>query len=143
MGSPSLRVRLSAAKTMVEFWMSAYAVHRLRVDSLHAKRVGRSIAIAQSELGHCAYFAAGRFDESLAAAKKALIQNPRFAMALRFLAASLAKQGQSEAAAQVIREVLKIEPQLTPAKLRARSMFMQAGAWKEYSDALRLAGLPE
>jgi TolB-like protein len=169
------------------FWMTAYAVHRLRMEPSHAKELAdRSLelnpnsAIALSVAGRIelvlgntskalelllraerlsprdprgwfiigggtayAYFAAGRYDESIAAANKALIQNPRFALALRFLAASLAKRGRRDAAAQAIREVLEIEPRLTLTKLRARSMFMDANAWKKYSEALRLAGLPD
>lgn len=169
------------------FWMTAYAVHRLQMDPLHAKELAdRSLqlnpnsAIALSVSGRIelvlgntdkalelllraerlsprdprgwfivgggtayAHFAAGRYDESIAAANKALIQNPRFALALRFLAASLAKLGRWDAAAQAIREVLDIEPQLTLNKLRTRAMFMDTNAWNKYSEALRLAGLPD
>jgi hypothetical protein len=70
-----------------------------------------------------------------------LNQNPRSAYALRFLAASLAKQGRLKHAAEAIREVLVIEPQLTLAKLRARLMFIEEEIWRDYSSALRLAGL--
>ena len=93
--------------------------------------------------GVLAYFAEGRFDEAVAACKKALIQNPRFTGSLRVLAASLVKQGRLNDAAEVVREVLNIEPQLTLTKLRARSMYMEENIWNDYSAALRLAGLPE
>jgi TolB-like protein len=93
--------------------------------------------------GAFAYFAEGRFDEAVAVCKKALIQNPRFAVALRILAASLVKQGPLDDAAEVVREVLNIEPQLTLTKLRTRLMFMEENVWNDYSAALRLAGLPE
>jgi len=89
------------------------------------------------------YFTEGRFDEAVSAAKRALIQNPRFTVALRVLAASLVKQGRLDDAAEVVREVLNIEPQLTLTKLRARSMYMEENSWNDYSAALRLAGLPE
>jgi hypothetical protein len=42
-----------------------------------------------------------------------------------------------------MREVLKLEPQLTLSKLRARMGFMEESVWNKYADALRLAGLPE
>jgi TolB-like protein/Flp pilus assembly protein TadD len=90
-----------------------------------------------------AYFRKGQFDQATSLAKKALNQNPRFTLALRHLAASLAKQRRLDEAAEAIREVLSIEPQLTLTKLRARSLFMDEADWHEYSTSLRLAGLPE
>jgi TolB-like protein len=90
-----------------------------------------------------AYFQAGRFDEAVSAAKKALIQNPRFTVALRNLAASLVKQGRKDAAAEAMRELLAIEPNLTLSRLRGRMMNVEDDLWNEYSAALRLAGLPE
>ena len=90
-----------------------------------------------------AYIVGGQLDEAISAANKVLNQNPRSAYALRFLAASLAKQGRLDRAAAAMREVLSIEPQLTLAKLRARLMFIEETVWHDYSAALRLAGLPE
>ena len=89
------------------------------------------------------YFNEGQLDEAISAAKKALNQNPRCALALRFLAASLARQGRLNDAAQITRQVLGIEPQLTLARLRTRLMFIEENVWHRYSAALRLAGLPE
>jgi hypothetical protein len=45
--------------------------------------------------------------------------------------------------AQAAREALAIEPQLTLARLRARSTYLSAEFWNEYSAALRIAGIPE
>jgi tetratricopeptide (TPR) repeat protein len=73
---------------------------------------------------------AGRFDEGISACRRALNQNPRNAMMLRMLAASLVKQGRQSEASQVAREVLAVEPQLTLTKLRARFMFVNAEFWK-------------
>jgi hypothetical protein len=39
--------------------------------------------------------------------------------------------------------VLDIEPQLTVTKLRGRLMTFPEDIWREYSAALRQAGLPE
>jgi tetratricopeptide (TPR) repeat protein len=89
------------------------------------------------------YFVDGQFNQAISAAKKVLNQNPRSAYALRFLAASLAKQGRLNHAAEAVREVLNIEPQLTLTKLRPRLMFIEEKVWQDYSAALRLAGLPE
>jgi hypothetical protein len=46
-------------------------------------------------------------------------------------------------AAVAVRGVLNVEPQLTLTKLRARLMFVDEKTWRNYSAALRLAGLPE
>jgi tetratricopeptide (TPR) repeat protein len=89
------------------------------------------------------HFLENRFTEAASWTQKALIQNPRFGSPLRVRAAALAKLGQREKAAEVIREVLKIEPQLTLSKLRGRTTFLEESAWTKYEEALRLAGLPE
>lgn len=86
---------------------------------------------------------AGQFDRTIATAKRVLDLNPRSPYALRFVAASLAKQGQVSYAADIMREVRAIEPQLTLAELRTRLPFMHEEIWQGYSSALRLAGLPE
>jgi TolB-like protein/tetratricopeptide (TPR) repeat protein len=90
-----------------------------------------------------AYFAQGRFDEAASACKRALIMNPRYTLGLRTLAACLVKQARPDDAAEVMREVLNIEPHLTLTKLRARSMQIEENLWNDYAAALRLAGLPE
>jgi tetratricopeptide (TPR) repeat protein len=90
-----------------------------------------------------ARFQQGQFDEAVSMAQKALTQNYRYAPALRILAASLAKLGQTEKAAEAMREMLKLQPQLTLSRLRARSMFYEEGVWNNLADGLRRAGLPE
>jgi hypothetical protein len=90
-----------------------------------------------------AHYIAGQFDEPVTRAKKALAQNPRFAIALRYLAASLAKLGKSEDTAEVMRDIRRYEPQLTLSLLRKRLMFMEESVWQKFADGLRLAGLPE
>ncbi len=90
-----------------------------------------------------AYFMEGLFADAVSAAKKSLNQNPRSTLALRLLAASLAKQGELKLAAEVMRQMREIEPQLTLTKLRTRLMHFQEDFWQEYAAALRLAGLPE
>ena len=91
-----------------------------------------------------AYGNAGRFEEAVSWCEAALVQNPRFTVALRVLAVSLARLGQREKANAVIQELLKIEPQLTLSNLRARIRFMDGTPrGNAFLDALRLAGLPE
>ena len=42
-----------------------------------------------------------------------------------------------------MREVLKIEPDLTISTLQARMSYVDDRVWKTYSEGLRRAGLPE
>ncbi len=91
-----------------------------------------------------AHFYEGHFDEAASWSEAALMQNPRFTVALRNLAASLARLGQREKAATVVQELLNIEPQFTLAELRVRVRFLDGTPWGNvFLDALRLAGLPE
>ena len=90
-----------------------------------------------------AHFIASQYDESIVWLKKALAQNPHSAVALRVLAASLANLGQKDRASEAIRELLKIEPHLTISHLRARMQMAHKNVWTKFSEALRLAGLPE
>jgi adenylate cyclase len=84
-----------------------------------------------------------RFEDAISFARRALVLNPRYSVALRVLAAGLAKLGNSDDAADVIRQILNAEPQLTLSRQRARSMFIESGVWTKYTDGLRLAGMPD
>ena len=90
-----------------------------------------------------AIIAEENFSDAINWAEKALLQNQRFAVALRVLAVGLAKVGRVHDAKQVVQDLLTIEPQLTISGLRTRVPFIVARIWKTYSEALRLAGLPE
>jgi tetratricopeptide (TPR) repeat protein len=85
----------------------------------------------------------GNFVEAVGWAEKALTENPRFAGALWFLAASLGRLGQIQKAAAIVAEVLKIEPTLTISGLRARTMFTREDIWLPLAQDLRVAGMPE
>jgi TolB-like protein len=89
------------------------------------------------------HYLEGNLEEAALWARKALVQKPQFAIAQRYLAASLAKLGQREQASQVMADILKNEPQLTLRLLRSRLMFLHESGWEKFSDGLRLAGLPE
>lgn len=88
-------------------------------------------------------FVDGQFDRTISATKRVLDQNPRSPYALRFLSASLAKQGRMSCAVDMMRRVRAVEPQLTLTELRGRLMFMKEEIWRNYSAALRQAGFPE
>ena len=88
----------------------------------------------------------GKYGEAVTWAEKALIQNRCFAPALRQLAFALVKTGQRERAAQIVQELLQIEPDLSISQLQTRVPFSKDSSnsyWKQFSEALRSAGLPE
>lgn len=85
----------------------------------------------------------GSFEEGAEWARKALAQNPRYTVAMRLLAANLANLGQTDGPADAIADMLRIEPDLTIRKLRARLIFMDDALWQKLSRGLKLAGLPD
>jgi TolB-like protein len=85
----------------------------------------------------------GHFEEGAEWASKALAQNPRYTVAMRLLAANLANLGRMDGPAEAVADMLRIEPDLTMRKLRARLMFMHDALWQNLSRGLKLAGLPD
>jgi TolB-like protein/Flp pilus assembly protein TadD len=85
----------------------------------------------------------GNYSGAIAWADKALLQNRRFAVALRALAVALVKTGQHERAAQVVEELLTIEPELTVSAFFTRIPVPVEAMAKTYAEALKAAGLPE
>jgi tetratricopeptide (TPR) repeat protein len=83
------------------------------------------------------------YPEAIVWAEKALIQNRRFAVALRVLAVALVKVGQRDRAAQVVQEMLAIEPELTISGFLTRILVPLESMARTYAEALREAGLPE
>jgi tetratricopeptide (TPR) repeat protein len=90
-----------------------------------------------------AYLTEGQFELAASSAERSLMQNPRFGAPLQVLAASLAKLGKREKAATFIQQLLKNEPQLSLSRLRSRLMFMDGRVWDNFSEGLRLAGMPD
>jgi tetratricopeptide (TPR) repeat protein len=83
------------------------------------------------------------YAEAVTWAEKALVQNGRFAVALRALAVALVNIGQRDRAAQVVREMLAIEPELTISGFLAGISVPNKSLARTYAEALREAGLPE
>jgi TolB-like protein len=83
------------------------------------------------------------YPEAVIWAEKALIQNRRFAVALRVLAVALVKVGQRDRAAQVVQDMLTIEPELTISGFLTRISVPDETMARTYTEALREAGLPE
>jgi tetratricopeptide (TPR) repeat protein len=83
------------------------------------------------------------YPEAITWAEKALVQNRRFAVALRALAVALVQIGQRDRAAQIVQELLTIEPKLTISGFLTRIPVPLQSMTRTYAEALRAAGLPE
>jgi len=93
-----------------------------------------------------AHFDAGRHDEALVWAKKALREqpdNPVNPIALRIAAASCALAGRDEEAKRLIARLLEIDPALRVSTLKIFSPPTRLREPAKMTDALRMAGLPE
>ena len=88
-----------------------------------------------------AYFMLDQFEMAASSARQTLLHNPRNATAHRLLAGSLVSLGQKDEAAAIVRELLKIHPDLTISSWHARTPLHEKVSQK-LRDALHLAGLP-
>jgi TolB-like protein/tetratricopeptide (TPR) repeat protein len=111
-----------------------------RAELLNPRDPKAWYAAAAAALAH---FVAGDDDQAAACARRALAQNPRFAPTVRVLAASLARRGNTAQASKAVEDLLRIEPDLTLRKLRARMGHMEPATLDRFALALRLAGLPD
>jgi Flp pilus assembly protein TadD len=84
----------------------------------------------------------GNFAAAVSWAERALVQNRRFAVALRVLAVALVETGQLERARQAVRDLLDIEPELTISGFFARIPVPVERMARIYAEALKAAGLP-
>jgi adenylate cyclase len=87
-----------------------------------------------------AFISLGRFDEAVAAAKKALSQNQTFVITYRCLAAALAQLGRDAEARETAARLLELEPNFHISKWMVPHS--RSGA-QMFIDGLRKAGLPE
>ena len=81
-----------------------------------------------------------RFDEAIAAARKARRQNPFFSPAYRCLASAFAHLGRDDEAREAAARLLETDPTFTISALIARGGYSNA---KLLIEGLRKAGLPE
>jgi DNA-binding winged helix-turn-helix (wHTH) protein len=85
-----------------------------------------------------AFIGLGRFDEAVAAAKKAIRQNELYPVTYRCLAIALAHLGREAEAREAAADLLKLEPGFCISEWPAGRRLPQI-----YIDGLRKAGLPE
>ncbi len=91
-------------------------------------------------LGH-SYHLMGRYEEAIAAYKKALTRNPNLSPAHQFLATIYSRLGREEEARAEVTEVLRISPNFSLEVWRQRVPFKDPAELERYLDGLRKAGL--
>lgn len=90
-----------------------------------------------------AHLLAGRHDDAVAWAQKALRELPDFLMALAIAAAGHALAGRGDDAARCLRRVRELDPALRVATLAQWLPIRRAEHLALFADGLRAAGLPE
>ena len=91
-----------------------------------------------------AHFIAGRYDEAVASAERAVRQQPaEYVPAVRMLTASSALAGRQSDAEKAAARFRQLDPTFRISDLRDRTPFSRPQDLARYSEGLRKAGLPE
>jgi adenylate cyclase len=90
-----------------------------------------------------AHFAAGRFEETAAAASLATQSNPRFSVPQILHVAALGCLDRSQEAKAAVQRLLELQPYLTVASAILSARYMNPENIAALANALRRAGLPE
>ena len=90
-----------------------------------------------------ASYGAGDYADAAHWARRSFGLNPRFTANLRFLAASLAANGQKGEAELIGRDLLRIDPKFSSMRFAERHAFRDPAKRKLFGEHLVLAGLPE
>ena len=90
-----------------------------------------------------AHFAAGRFEETVAAASLASQSNPRFTVPVILHAAALGCLGRSEDTTTVVQRLLELQPSITVATAVLSARYVDPKNIAALADGLRRARLPE
>jgi TolB-like protein len=90
-----------------------------------------------------AHFAAGRFEQTVAAASLATQSNPRFSVPQILHAAALGSLDRSEEAKTVVQRLLELQPGLTVATAILSARYVDPKNISALENGLRQAGLPD
>lgn len=90
-----------------------------------------------------AHFFAGRNDQALVWAERALIDGPTHMPALRILVAASALSGQPEKCARALARLLQVHPSETISSVPILSLLRNDNDRQRMIDGFRIAGLPE
>jgi tetratricopeptide (TPR) repeat protein len=90
-----------------------------------------------------AHFGAGRYDEAVLWLERSRQSRPDFPFNLRALASTYSHLGRQEDARMALQESLRLLPDETVSRTRARAPWADPDYLERYIDGLRKAGLPE
>lgn len=90
-----------------------------------------------------AHYQRREYEDALAWSRKAVGHNPKHIIALRYLLASLAMTGNTDEAAELVHEVVAIDPSENVAFFERRSAYTSRRRTQHLCEGLRLGGLPE
>jgi hypothetical protein len=114
-----------------------HAARSMRLSPQDPQMFGMRIAMA------FAHFFAGRYEEALSWAETAVREQSNFFMGVCVTAASAAHAGKQEEAKKAMARVRELNPAMRMSNLRSLSPFKREQDFKQWSDGLRKAGLPE
>jgi TolB-like protein/class 3 adenylate cyclase/tetratricopeptide (TPR) repeat protein len=114
--------------------------HSLRALQLNPLGSYRLLTLTPVALS---YFLMDRNEEALIWAERALADNPSQLPTMRFVAAIKAINGRLEEAKQIVKDILKINPEDRFSKIALVRYIRRPDYRQKLVDALRLAGLPE
>ena len=90
-----------------------------------------------------AHFFAGRYDEALAYAKKALAQNPAYVTAIVMAAVSAALAGRADEMTKAVGQLLKMDPSHKMSNFKNMWPLRREEDWAAFDKGLQLTKLPE
>jgi adenylate cyclase len=90
-----------------------------------------------------AHLAAGRYEQAIEWAERALAAQPGYRPAFLVKVVASAQLGRIDEARDWLSRVLELEPGLTIARFKASVPFFPPESLARYVEALRKAGLPE
>ena len=85
----------------------------------------------------------GRFEEALPWARKAAREMPSWITIQRGLAITLGHLGRDDEAKEVVREMLRIDPEFTISRFSASIPFKEGTVQEQVIEGMRKAGVPE
>ncbi len=98
---------------------------------------------AMHAMSGLAHFLAGRVDEAVSCAERALSENPKFTVTSGVLAASYAVSGRQADAAEAMARLCELAPKLRSSNLTSWLPFTHTRDMDRWVEGLRRAGLPE
>jgi adenylate cyclase len=143
-------LRINPSDSMA--WLLKGTLHAFRGEGAPAVRATQR-ALRLSPLDPLRYYyeslaataalSAGQYPRAISLAQRSLRANRRHASTFRALAIAQWLSGQAEPARETVRQLLRLEPNLTVRSYRARSPTSGYETGRVWSEALHAAGVPD